>query len=75
MEHEQLRRRLDPYLDGELDALAAAAVEDHLADCPACRDEADQRRAQIAARRRALPYHAAPAALRASLEADAAAPS
>lgn len=33
--------RLDAYLDGGLPATAAAAVEAHLRDCPACRAESE----------------------------------
>jgi anti-sigma factor RsiW len=31
--------RIDPYLDGELDAREVAAFEEHVAGCAACRDE------------------------------------
>ncbi len=32
-----VRRRLQPHLDGELDAARAAAVTDHLTRCDRCR--------------------------------------
>ncbi len=36
-----LASRLGAFYDGELDAPAAARVQDHLRDCPACRAEVD----------------------------------
>lgn len=38
--------RLAAWLGGELDAAGAAAVREHLADCPACRGEAERLRAE-----------------------------
>ncbi|MBK8268268.1 MAG: zf-HC2 domain-containing protein [Planctomycetes bacterium] len=35
---EQYRNQLDAWLDDELDSADAAALEKHLAACPACRD-------------------------------------
>jgi mycothiol system anti-sigma-R factor len=37
MECREVTARLWEYLDGELAAKEAAAVDHHLADCPACR--------------------------------------
>ena len=38
---EQAARWTDPWLDGELDPSAAMRIEEHIAECPACRAEAD----------------------------------
>ncbi|MBI5201282.1 MAG: zf-HC2 domain-containing protein [Elusimicrobia bacterium] len=37
MKHDEIRERLHEYADGELDAAAAAAVAEHLAECSECR--------------------------------------
>jgi mycothiol system anti-sigma-R factor len=52
-------------LDGELDALRAAEVEQHLAECAACRTEHAAQLALRDAIRSKATYHPAPAALRA----------
>lgn len=52
---------LDEYLDGTLDDARRAAVEAHLAGCPACRAELEAIR-RIAAEARALPPTLAPPA-------------
>jgi anti-sigma factor RsiW len=69
--------RVQACFDGELDAVSAAAVERHAAQCPECRallESLEQTRAQI---RAGVPYEKAPAALRARinrrLDLDAAA--
>jgi anti-sigma factor RsiW len=36
-------RLIDAYLDGELDAATCLRVEDHLAECPACREKLESR--------------------------------
>lgn len=46
---EEVRARLDEYLDGELDAAVAAEVETHLGSCLACRREAQRLRELLAA--------------------------
>jgi anti-sigma factor RsiW len=72
--------RLHAYLDGELDALAAAAFEGHLESCAECRAALEGLEAMRAALRAELPYERAPAALAARVtaaldrEASAAAP-
>ena len=37
MNHEQIRELIQPYVDGELDFLAARETEQHLRSCPECR--------------------------------------
>jgi len=61
---EQLR--VQGYFDGELDALAAADLEDHLEHCPQCRALLDELQV-LRERLRALPRQQAPAALRARI--------
>ena len=39
---DELRRRLDDYLDGALQAEERTDIEGHLADCAACRAELDE---------------------------------
>lgn len=69
---DPLIRRLQPYIDGELDAEAAAAVADEIEDDPALKDMVEE---QVSARQmlRELPRETAPQALRARilLELDA----
>jgi anti-sigma factor RsiW len=60
---------LDAGLDGELDAARSLALERRLASDPAFRARWEARRALRAAVRDAASYHAAPAALRARVEA------
>ena len=55
--------RLQAYFDTELDAVAAAAFESHLASCGECRAALEELRSMRAALRSALPYERAPAAL------------
>ena len=57
---------LDPYVDGELAPDEAAAFEQHVETCAACRDRLEQRRALRRAIRR-VPYRAAPERLRAAV--------
>ncbi len=42
MEHEQIKKLISPYLDGELDEEGIRRVQDHLAACPECRREIEQ---------------------------------
>ena len=44
MHCETVREQLGPWIDGELPKQQAAAIEDHLQTCDACRHEADQLR-------------------------------
>ncbi len=61
---ERISDLLDPYLDGETDALTARAVEEHLANCPACNRRLAARRALQTALRDKLPNFRAPQNLR-----------
>lgn len=42
MEHEEIKKLLSAYLDGELDAEGSQQVEEHLATCSSCRKEMEQ---------------------------------
>jgi anti-sigma factor (TIGR02949 family) len=64
---ERVADILDAYLDGEADALSARAVEEHLAECPACSRRLAARRALQNAVREKLPYFRAPQSLRAAI--------
>lgn len=64
-----LADRLDAYVDGELDVVAARDAAAHLATCAVCRRRVDDRRALVAAVRDSLPTFRAPDVLRASLGA------
>jgi len=61
-----LDRDLDAYVDGELDAQTDAAVRAHVAGCAVCAQRVEQRQGLKRAVR-ALPYHEAPARVRARL--------
>jgi anti-sigma factor RsiW len=71
----ETERRLHAYFDGELDALGAAAFEEHLATCAECRAALEDLREMRARLRGDLPRERAPAALaariRAALDAEA----
>jgi anti-sigma factor RsiW len=59
--------RVQAYFDGELDALAAAEVEQHIEHCAECRvllEDLEQTRTML---RRDLPYDRTPSALRARI--------
>jgi anti-sigma factor RsiW len=62
-------RRLHAYFDGELDALDAAAFEEHLGTCAECRAALEGLEAMRGALRAELPYEPAPAALAARISA------
>jgi anti-sigma factor RsiW len=64
----ECERRLDAYVDEELDAPARAAVERHLRECPACRSKHDRKRALALALRQQLPTYAVPDLLRARID-------
>ncbi len=57
--HRRLRAQLSVYIDGELDAAAAARLEVHLEECRRCRRELDELRATVAVLRE-LPEAEAP---------------
>jgi len=68
---EHLEHQLDAYVDRELDAETAAAVRDHLRDCPDCRRHVAEREA-LSRLLRAVPPFTAPARLRARVSSQAA---
>lgn len=59
MKCQEMDERLDDYVDGALDAAAAAEVERHLASCAACR-AAEQATRRLLAHAAALPRSVAP---------------
>jgi mycothiol system anti-sigma-R factor len=59
--------RLQAYFDGELDALAAAAVEQHLEHCAECREMLEDLGQIRTVIRRDVPYERAPSELRARI--------
>lgn len=61
------KHRLEAYLDGELDAASAAAVEQHLQSCAECAAEHAQLVALRSALRKSATYHRADPALRARI--------
>jgi anti-sigma factor RsiW len=61
--------KLHAYLDGEMDALAAAQFERHLETCTECRSALAELGAMRAALKRELPFERTPAALAARLRA------
>jgi anti-sigma factor (TIGR02949 family) len=68
------RERVTGFVDGELDAEAAAGVAAHLDACAACRAQADEERS-LRARLRALPAPEAPVGLEARVLSRIARPS
>ncbi len=60
--------RLQAYADGELDALRAVEVEQHLQNCPKCRQIVDQLQASRELLRAGLRRHASPGELVTKLE-------
>ena len=65
--------RLPVYFDGELDALAAADMEAHLAGCPECRASLEELTELRAALRRELEFRPTPPELKARVHEAAAA--
>jgi anti-sigma factor RsiW len=61
------RDLIEAYLDEELDAGLAAAVQEHLSSCRSCADTYSQFRAQKAGIRSSAPYYTAPAQLEPSI--------
>jgi hypothetical protein len=45
--HRRTRRQLSPYVDGMLSARETRRLEEHLAQCQACRDELEELRATV----------------------------
>jgi len=42
MDHDNLKKLISPYLDGELGEAEAQKLKEHLAGCPECRREMEQ---------------------------------
>ncbi len=63
------REDLTALLDGALSPARAAEVEEHVADCPACREELSRLRGAVAALRALAPAPELPPAFAARLEA------
>lgn len=49
MEHSEAKDLFSDYLEGELDAQASAALEEHLSSCPKCKQEFESFRRTIQA--------------------------
>jgi anti-sigma factor (TIGR02949 family) len=64
MDCTETRSRLHPYLDHELDAPSALAIDRHLASCPSCKAVFAQHAALQAGIREHATYYRAPRALR-----------
>jgi anti-sigma factor RsiW len=52
-------RLVDAYLDGELDVATCVRVEEHLAECPSCREKLESRQVLAALVAEEAPRHAA----------------
>jgi anti-sigma factor RsiW len=65
----EANRRLPAYFDGELDALAAADMEGHLAGCAGCRASLEELTELRAALRRELNFRPTPPELKARIAA------
>lgn len=70
MNPEEFPKRLQAYVDGELDPPASIELEAYLATNPAARAACERLRAMSAAIRERADYHAAPAGLAARLRAS-----
>ncbi len=69
MDCRQTQNLMDSYLDGELELASHLEIERHVADCPACREIFENRRALSGAIRANAAYHTAPAATAARVRA------
>jgi mycothiol system anti-sigma-R factor len=67
MRCEEIRPRLDAYIDGELAEAERAVLRDHLADCPECGPEAAALARLRDSIRQSAPAYRAPAALRSQI--------
>ena len=67
MRCDEVRPRLDAYLDGELAETERGQLRDHLADCPECGPEAASIERLREGIRRSAPIYRAPEALRSRL--------
>jgi anti-sigma factor RsiW len=68
---DDVERDLDPYVDRELEADAAAAIREHLRSCATCQRRVAEREA-LGRLVRSTPYHVAPDRLRARVATTAA---
>jgi anti-sigma factor RsiW len=66
----EVRRLIDPYVDGELSAEDVATVHAHLATCPTCPQQVTDRE-RLGRLVRAAPYYAAPDRLRTAVATNA----
>ena len=67
MRCDEIRPRLDAYVDGELDEAERALFDDHLADCPECGPEVAALETLRAEIRQHAPAYRAPPALRSQI--------
>jgi mycothiol system anti-sigma-R factor len=67
MRCDEIRPRLDAYVDGELDEAERALVQEHLADCPECGREVAALEHLRAGIRQHAPVHRAPQPLRSQI--------
>ncbi len=74
MNCQQARPLIDPYADGELEAAAIPALEQHLRDCPACALAWRNLQGLKKALKQDEVYFTAPAALRQRIKAELPAP-
>src|SRR5438067_5854136 len=69
MSHQEIRERIHPFVDGELDVTDSREVELHLRGCDECRELEQQVRAMSDALTRSAPAHRASARLRENVRA------
>src|SRR5438046_10458901 len=69
MRCEEIRPRLDAYVDGEIVEAERALLRDHLAECPECGPEAAALARLRFGIRQAAPVYRAPEALRSRIRA------
>jgi anti-sigma factor RsiW len=60
----EVRRMLGPYCDGELDLMQHVGIEEHLRECAACAEQAENLKSLRAVLESPALYHRAPASLR-----------
>jgi anti-sigma factor (TIGR02949 family) len=70
MECDEVRPRLDPYIDGEIPAEERGEVARHVASCPLCRGESEALLRLRDAIRGQAPHYAAPEELRSRIRFD-----
>src|SRR5215831_16483715 len=67
MTHQEVRERLTPFLDDELDPVTSREIQEHLATCPDCAAALAELRTVSDGVRDDLEYHRAPETLRARI--------